>query len=266
MTAIEKSTAATENSVEVTQQNPLKAKMMMSTRDLVDSELPSDDDEHDADYYEGQEEVMHAPDNHEDEISGFETVEMIQDDADEDELLEDDDNVSEISVDEINDIVIEYTSLHQNDKMLRSGKNIDISYRDSTIMRDFASEDEADDADYVLQDAEEDDEDVIDEEDEEEMTAPHIGRDDEDIDFVSAQEVKDIVYGAVTAPAPAGHLMKSAKVLRDGKEISASGDDTDMQVLVSQVEFICLYLFSFTIGLFMSEFTTETMITYQSNT
>lgn len=47
-----------------------------------------------------------------------------------------------------------------------------------------------------------------------------------------SSEVKDIVLDAVTTPAP--NLLKSAKVLRHGKEIAA--DDRQLELIGQQIE------------------------------
>lgn len=189
--------------------HPLKQQVTLV--DLMETELPSED-EHDSDYQDDAEE------------SGYDMVEVAEETAEVADQESEEEDLDEISMDEINDIVIESSAL-QGTKILRSGKNVTAVYRESTIMRDFGSDDEEDE-DYVEESDEELSQDEHDDEEEEEV------EETEENEELAVDEVKDIVYDAVTAPVTT--LLQPGKVLRHGKQI-ATGDVAEMEGLVDQI-------------------------------
>ncbi|KAJ3046861.1 hypothetical protein HK097_000445 [Rhizophlyctis rosea] len=162
----------------------------LTIKDLLKSEMPEEDDE-DEEY---------KPIDVDDEGSEDEA----SDHEDDEKADEEDHDMME----ELNDIMKDSISL-QNQGVLRSGRSVG-AYRNSTIMQDFASDDEADE-DYQVS---EDDSDSDSEDDADEEEA------DDDAAELSKEEVQDtVVNTAGTFDASEKLLMTPSKVLRHGKQI-----------------------------------------------
>jgi hypothetical protein len=117
----------------------------------------------------------------------------------------------------------------QNTMALRGGKELSQAYRETTIMQDFASDEE--DEEYEDVDEVSDNDDVSDDDDEEEE------------DELDSEEVKDTLLNSgtfilliVAQVIGEQGLLNKNKVLRHGKEIQ-SGEVGDLTDQIKQVLF-----------------------------
>ncbi|KAJ3414068.1 hypothetical protein HDV05_007102 [Chytridiales sp. JEL 0842] len=183
----------------------------MTTKDLLLSEFPDEDD------------VVEDPHYQPEEASEGEEGQDAEDDDEEDaEEVEEE----EVDPQEVSDICAVTFSMQQS--KLRSGTQASGNYRDQTIM-DF-EHDEEDDEDYVEgreednEEGEDDDDEDDDEEDDE-----HDGEAmEEDVD---ADEVKETLIGAAHVALP----VKDATILRDGKVIPATQEMMDLTTRMQEL-------------------------------
>ncbi|TPX48475.1 hypothetical protein SeMB42_g02971 [Synchytrium endobioticum] len=183
-------------------------------KDLIENDLPEEDDEADEDYHD----MVAGEEEPEGQMEDDEDGEGQGEDDDDDEGVEanDDGHVDDDEVKELINEIVEKDEgavplLMEEAKVLRSGYEFGGEYR-TVEMAEFASDDE-DDEEYETEDDEEDED--------EEMT-----------DDVDADELKEVLNDAKNHEMPS--FAKNVMALRTGKEIPSSAEVEDLAAIMEK--------------------------------